>query len=100
MGSRRTGWRAAATRRASLLVVVLYALLVAVIPAFHHDVACHLTSPTHCTACTAGVAAPRAEQAPAVPVPGLHLAGPVADADEHVPAAAPALQLPARAPPA
>jgi hypothetical protein len=81
-------------------VLALYALVVAASPAFHHDVACHLTSPMHCTACTASVAAPRAEHAPAVPAPGLHLAGQVDDADEHAPPSAPSLSVPARAPPA
>jgi hypothetical protein len=86
-------------RRGAFLLVALYLVVIAVSPAFHHDVACHLTSPMHCTACTASVAAPRAEQAPAVAAPGLRLAGHVDDADEHQPPSAPALQLPARAPP-
>jgi hypothetical protein len=87
------------TRSAAVVLLSLYALVIAVSPAFHHDVACHLTSPMHCTACTASVAAPRAEQAPAVPAPRLHLAGPVDDAHEHSPQSAPSLRIPARAPP-
>jgi hypothetical protein len=83
-----------------VLVLALYALVVAVSPAFHHDVACHLTSPMHCTACTASVAAPRAEQAPVVPAPRLQVASLVDDADERSPQSAPCLRLPARAPPA
>ena len=85
--------------RSAGLVLALYALVIAASPAFHHDVACHLTSPMHCTACTASVAAPRAEQAPAVLVPRLHVAGPVDDADEQIPQRAPSLRIPARAPP-
>jgi hypothetical protein len=87
-------------RRAAVLASALYALVVAISPAFHHDVACHLTSPTRCTACTANVAAPRAEHPPVVPTPGLHLAGEVDDADEHSLWSAPSLRVPARAPPA
>jgi hypothetical protein len=97
MTGRRTGrWRA---RSGALLVLALYALVVAVSPAFHHDVACHLTSPMHCTACTASVAAPRAEPAPAVLAPGLRLVGHVVDSDEHSPQSAPSHRIPARAPP-
>jgi hypothetical protein len=87
------------TRSAAVVVLALYALVIAASPAFHHDVACHLTSPMHCTACTASVAAPRAEQAPAVPTPRLHVAGPVDDAAEHFPQTTPSLRIPARAPP-
>jgi hypothetical protein len=73
--------------------------VIGVSPAFHHDVACHLTSPMHCTACTASVAAPRAEQAPVVPAPRLQPEGPVDDADERSPQSEPTLRVPARAPP-
>jgi hypothetical protein len=32
-----------------LAVLAVYAVLLAASPLLHHDVACHLTSPTHCT---------------------------------------------------
>jgi disulfide bond formation protein DsbB len=83
-----------------LLALALYALIVAVAPAFHHDVACHLTSPTHCTACTAMPAAPRAEQPVGIHPVGLPVVGRVSDPDERAPQAAPCFRLPARAPPA
>jgi len=98
MASRRTGTRR--FRSGALLLLALYAFVIAASPAFHHDVACHLTSPVHCTACAASVAAPRAEHAPAVPAPGLRLAGRVDHADEHAPQSAPSLRVAARAPPA
>lgn len=46
-GSGRLG-----TRRAAVAVTLgLYALLLTVGPFGHHDLACHLKSPTHCTTC-------------------------------------------------
>jgi len=36
-------------------LLVAYALIVALLPLAHHDIACHLKSPTHCTTCTASV---------------------------------------------
>jgi hypothetical protein len=87
-------------RRAALCVLALYALVAVASPAFHHDVACHLTSPTHCTACTASAPAARAEAPPSVLTPGLLVAGTVAAADDRVRSHAFAVRLPARAPPA
>jgi len=98
MGGVRTGRPRARSR--ALLVLALYALVVAVTPAFHHDVACHLTSPMHCTACTATVAAPRAEQTVVVLPARLPLAGQVADRDDDGAQGASSLRIPARAPPA
>jgi disulfide bond formation protein DsbB len=98
MSGGRTGRQRA--RSGVLLALALYALIVAVAPAFHHDVACHLTSPTHCTACTATPAAPRTEQALGVQPVGLAVAGRVNDPDERALQAAPSFRIPARAPPA
>lgn len=36
------------------LGVCLYALLIALSPAFHHDIDCHVKAPSHCDACAAG----------------------------------------------
>ena len=82
------------------MMLALYALVAAASPAFHHDVACHLTSPTHCTACTATAPAARAEAPPSVLSPSLFAAGTVSAADERVRSAATVVRLPARAPPA
>jgi hypothetical protein len=83
-----------------LLALALYALIVAVAPAFHHDVACHLTSPTHCSACTATPAAPRTEPRVTIQPAGLPVAGRASEPNERSPQAAPCLHIPARAPPA
>jgi hypothetical protein len=42
-------------------LLAAYVLAAALLPLTHHDVACHLKSPTHCTTCTvatSGEAAP------------------------------------------
>jgi hypothetical protein len=44
-----------------LALLAVYALLLAANPLLHHDVACHLKSPTHCTSCTASPWASRIE---------------------------------------
>lgn len=98
MGGGRTGRPRARSR--ALLVLALYAIVVAVTPAFHHDVACHLTSPMHCTACTSTVAAARAEQTVVVLPASLPLAGQMADRDDDAPQGVRSLRIPARAPPA
>jgi hypothetical protein len=43
--------------------LLLYSLVLAVSPALHHDFACHLKDPSHCTACQATPIAPQAEKA-------------------------------------
>lgn len=40
-----------------------YAILVAANPLLHHDVTCHVKSPTHCVACTSSPSAGRIEGA-------------------------------------
>jgi hypothetical protein len=39
-------------RTAKWLGVALYALVLVLAPFTHHDLACHLKDPQHCTACT------------------------------------------------
>jgi hypothetical protein len=39
-------------RTAKWLGVVLYAVVLVLAPFTHHDLACHLKDPQHCTACT------------------------------------------------
>jgi hypothetical protein len=93
----RRGWR---VRGAGWLALALYVLISGASPAFHHDVACHLTSPTHCTACTASSPAARAESLVALHSAGLPVAGTVAAADERAFPFARSVRLPARASPA
>jgi hypothetical protein len=38
-------------------LLVVYAVAAALLPLGHHDVACHLKSPTHCTTCVVGSSA-------------------------------------------
>jgi len=64
--------RAFAGRRRGAIVWMLavYALLLAVNPVLHDDIACHLKSPTHCSACTASPSASRVEAVgPSLPAP-------------------------------
>jgi hypothetical protein len=66
------------SRRARLLgalALSLYALLVAISPALHHDLACHVKSPAHCDACVANSPASRAEPRTSLEAPLLTLAG-------------------------
>ena len=73
----RTGW----WRRHRLLAAValsLYAVLVAVSPVLHHDLACHVKSPAHCDACVANSPASRVEATIVAIVPDLPLVGEVA----------------------
>jgi hypothetical protein len=39
-------------RTAKWLGVALYAVVLILAPFTHHDIACHLKDPQHCTACT------------------------------------------------
>lgn len=82
------------------LALGLYAAAVAASPLLHHDFACHLTSPTHCTACAASPVAPRASEAPPPVTTGLPQSGRVeAPGQQACPPESPR-RIPARAPPA
>jgi hypothetical protein len=64
-----------ALARATALAVGLYALVLIAAPAFHHDLACHVKSPTHCTTCLVSVTAPRAHGAAGLVLGDLRDAG-------------------------
>lgn len=38
------------------LVLLVYVTALAALPVLHHDVACHIKTPTHCTTCLVGAA--------------------------------------------
>jgi hypothetical protein len=77
----------------------LYALLVAVNPVLHDDLACHLKSPTHCSACAASPSAVRLESAaPLLPAPTA--AGVVEVVERDVKTVFPILIVAGRSPPA
>jgi hypothetical protein len=44
-------------------LVLVYAVVLGLSPALHHDIDCHLKSPTHCSACLASPAASGAQGA-------------------------------------
>ena len=86
-------------RAAVLWTVAVYALLLAVNPILHDDLACHLKSPTHCSACTASPSASRVEAVGAsLPVPVE--AGRIETAEHTSETVAPVVVRAGRAPPA
>lgn len=48
-------------RSLAALGLVLYAVVFAASPVLHHDLACHLKTPTHCDACAMSPPASRVE---------------------------------------
>jgi hypothetical protein len=82
------------------LGVGCYLLALAVAPLLHHDLECHVKSPTHCTACMASP--PGLCSAPGAPLDGtpLHDAGSVEAARAKAPAPTFAVDAPGRSPPA
>jgi hypothetical protein len=55
-------------RRPVALAAGLYAIFLLLVPFTHHDLACHLKTPEHCTACSSTTIAsgPRAAVAPEI----------------------------------
>jgi hypothetical protein len=85
--------------RGILWLLAVYASLLAVNPILHDDLACHLKSPTHCSACTASPSASRIEVVGAtLPVPVE--AGRVETSDHAAETVTPLLALAGRSPPA
>jgi len=83
-----------------MLLLGVYALLLVASPLLHHDLACHLKSPTHCDACVAHPMASRVERVARIDASVLAAsflvnAAPRAQVHSGVP-----LSLPSRAPPA
>jgi len=77
-----------------------YLLALGVAPLLHHDLECHLKSPTHCGACMASP--PGLCSAAGAPLDGtrFHDAGSVEAAGATLPVAAFAVDTPGRSPPA
>jgi hypothetical protein len=57
--------------------LAVYAAILVVSPVLHHDLACHVKSPTHCEACATNPLASRTEPVAAITLPGLAVAGDV-----------------------
>ena len=77
-----------------------YLLALGLTPSLHHDIDCHVKSPTHCTACMAsppGLCAAAGVPLDATP---LHDAGRVEAARASAPVPSLAVATPGRAPPA
>lgn len=80
-------------------VLALYVLAAAMMPLAHHDVVCHLKSPTHCTICVVGSSAEPSSDATALAQLHLNDAGAAPRVGSHViPASLPG-DLSGRAPP-
>jgi hypothetical protein len=63
--------------RTILVGLALYVALLAASPLFHHDLDCHLKSPSHCGACVANPLAPRIESGFGLGTTPLHWSGDV-----------------------
>ncbi len=61
--------------RAGVLAVSLYCFVLLVGGFFHHDLACHLKSPTHCTTCTFSLSSAGVQPGGGVPPVVLPQAG-------------------------
>jgi hypothetical protein len=59
------------------LGLAVYSVILVVSPVVHHDLACHVKSPTHCEACAANPLASRVETAVVTVTPVLPPAGDV-----------------------
>jgi hypothetical protein len=81
-------------------LVLVYAVVVGVSPALHHDVQCHLKSPTHCPACLANPVASPAESAQDLAAVSLASAGEIERFRASCPASAGFVYRTGRAPPA
>jgi len=81
-------------------LLALYALVLVTSPLMHHDLACHRTSLTHCTACTGNPAASRVEQPTIGLLRALPVVGQVETPRSRTICAAVPLHVPGRSPPA
>ena len=82
------------------LGVGLYALVLVVSPLLHHDLDCHLKSPSHCSACTANPLASSIEGGVHLDALRLPVAGWVEGLRQEAPRTASPVRLPGRSPPA
>ena len=55
-------------------MLAVYVVLVATLPLLHHDLACHIQSPSHCTTCLVG-SAERTPDTHSLSAAGLALIG-------------------------
>lgn len=93
LGASARGWRI-------WLPLGLYVALLVASPLAHHDLACHVKSPTHCDACQANPLASSTEPAPGLQVWTDGAAGDVEIPEAHAPRPALLAPLAGRSPPA
>ena len=82
------------------LGVGFYLLALGVAPLLHHDLECHVKSPTHCNACMASPPGLCSAAGAPLDATSLHDAGRVEAARATTPAHAFAVDTPGRSPPA
>ena len=87
-------------RCALWLGVTCYVLALAVAPLLHHDLECHVKSPTHCDACMANPPGLCSTQSTPLEGTCLHDAGSVEAALASAPLPAFKVEAPGRSPPA
>jgi hypothetical protein len=75
VGARPRGDWSSRRRLLGALALSLYAVLAAISPALHHDLACHVKSPGHCDACVANPLASRTEPATGLDAPPMRAVG-------------------------
>jgi len=80
--------------------LAVYSVILIVSPVVHHDLACHVKSPTHCDACAANPLASRVETAVLAVTAALPAAGEVPPAAHDSDGADPVRIAKGRAPPA
>jgi len=86
-------------RRLALQVAVLHVLVASLAPLFHHDLDCHLKTPTHCNACVQTPLGSRTEAGFTLERPRLTDLGHVLGPATAVPTTKPLLPHSGRAPP-
>jgi hypothetical protein len=89
-------------RRRAALVLALgtYMVLIGTNPLLHHDLSCHLKSPTHCQACTSNPSASKVEHRISLDVVRLADSGSIHAPAETLPKLAVAVPTAGRSPPA
>src|SRR5262245_61441017 len=63
------------SNRHAFIGVAIYAVFLVTAPFEHHDLLCHLKTPTHCTACTSSVVGSGPSTPVAIDASALHDAG-------------------------
>jgi hypothetical protein len=87
-------------RRFAAVAIALYAVILVAAPFEHHDLACHLKTPQHCSSCNASPLSSTPNTSVALQTYVLDDAGRLLVGDSHVYCAAPLVSRFGRSPPA